>query len=558
MILTVVFILIFFVLIIGLIIFFQYKRKITERKLLEETWGKKTDRPGNFTMISKYARFDAEPTCYSLTEQTLSDIDIESLFSFVDRTESSIGQQYLFSKLVKPSISIADLQLRKKSADFFVQNDGIRKKAKYILYQFEKKGTSAVVDFLNPGLTVKKNRFDKYIQLLSSIAFLSVLFFFVYKPVALFMIFLFGINLMIHLIFRHNNSDKLKAIRQAYQLICTVDKLVSLQIPVVSEKIPNAYKKLANFKKTYHFLDFGIPLNDISSIIFYILDLVKSYFLVEVHLLNFSFNEIVKNKDALCQLFIYVGQVEMALSTASICSDKTIVSCAPVFKEETELIHGVDLIHPLVGNCIPNSITLDQKHAFITGSNMSGKSTFLRTIVINSILAQVLNLCFAKRFESGILKTFSSIKISDNLQEGTSYYFEEVNIIHEMVLNSRSGKRNLFVIDEIFKGTNTIERIALSKAVLQYLSFPGNIVIASSHDIELIELLGNKFELYHFTESIINEQLHFDHKIKTGPLKTRNAIKILEMEGFPGEIVTEANVLTTGIENVAVLNKLIQ
>lgn len=544
----IVLILIFFILIIGMIVFFQYKKKIIEKKLIEDAWGKKIDRLRNFILISKYSEFDKDPISYSLTEQTLSDVDIETLFSFIDRTESAIGQQYLYSKLVNPSISAINLKLRKEYADYFVQNETIRKKAKLILYQFEKKGTASVVNFFNPELTVNKSRFDKYINILTSLAIISMLFFFIYSPVALFMILLFGINLMIHLIFRHNNSDRLKAIRQVYQLIKTSDQLGDLQMPIESKEIPSSNKKLGKFKKTYHFLDFGIPLNDISSVIFYILDLIKSFFLIEVHLLNFSFNEIVKNKEALCQFFIYVGQIEMALATASIKSDKDIVSCVPVFSEESAHLMGTDLIHPTVRNCIPNSVTLCQKHAFITGSNMSGKSTFLRTIIINSILAQSLNLCFAKRFKSAIFKTFSSIKISDNLKEGTSYYFEEVNIIHEMVLNSESGAKNLFVIDEIFKGTNTVERIALSKAILQYLSSPENVVIASSHDIELVELLGNKFDLYHFTESIINEQLHFDHKIKSGPLGTRNAIKILEMEGFPDEIVDDAKAFTTVLE----------
>ena len=127
--------------------------------------------------------------------------------------------------------------------------------------------------------------------------------------------------------------------------------------------------------------------------------------------------------------------------------------------------------------------------------------------------------------------------------QAKSYYFEEVSIIHEMIKKGKDEFPNLFIIDEIFKGTNTIERVALSKAILQNLSLNNNFVIASSHDLELIELLAENFELYHFTESIINNQLYFDHKIKEGGLKTKNAIKIVEMEGFPIEIIKEATSL---------------
>lgn len=121
-----------------------------------------------------------------------------------------------------------------------------------------------------------------------------------------------------------------------------------------------------------------------------------------------------------------------------------------------------------------------------------------------------------------------------------SFYFEEVNIIHQMVKASDSCSAHLFIIDEIFKGTNTVERIALGKSILHYLSRPGNFVISSSHDLELIELIGNNFELYHFSENVQNDQLHFDHKIKPGPLQTRNAIKILEVSGFPVKIIDDA------------------
>lgn len=554
---TIIIIFLIFFLILSLIYFLHYKALKNEKKKLEQAWGRKIERSRNFSSICKYSIFDKEINCYNLTEQTLSDIDIESLFSFIDRTETAIGQQYLYSKIENPSLSVNVLKSRGENSDYFISNVAVRNKARFMLYKLEKKETSLISDFFENTLVVMKSKYEPLLKLLSASALLSVVIFFIYKPVAIFMIILFGINLMIHLIFRHNNSNKLKAIRQSYQLIKTVNKLAALDIPINFENIPSASRKLQKFTKTYHFLDFGIPLNDISSIIFYVLDLVKSFFLIEVHLLNFSYNEIIKQKGALMDFFIYVGQVEIALSTASLKCDNSIVSCIPIFSEEIDVLDGTNLIHPVVVNCIPNSISLCQSNAFITGSNMSGKSTFLRTLIINSVMAQSLNLCFAESFRTSILKAFSSIKIADNLQAGTSYYFEEVNVIHEMVLNSNSGSTNLFIIDEIFKGTNTVERIALSKSILQYLCSPGNVVIASSHDLELVELLGNKFDLYHFTESIINDQLHFDHKIKFGPLKTRNAIKIVEMEGFPDEIVTEANALTNGIENITLLNKLI-
>jgi len=525
------------------IIYFQYKRKNKEKDLLEKTWSQIRIRYRNYYLINQFKPNDEESNSYCLTEQVLTDIDIEELFSFVDRTETTIGQQYLFSKLSKPSISESELKLRGLWADFFIKNVEIRKKVQVILYELEKSGTDQIADFFYPDKIISFSKYKKYLNLLTLLAILSVSLCWTYPLVVFLMLFLFGLNLMIHLIFRYRNSNKLKAIRQVYKLIKVVDKLQGIKMPINPDNISSAKENFWKFKKVYHFLDFGIPLNDISSIVFYVFDLIKSFFLIEIHLLNFSYNEIIKNKEALKAFYIFIGKTEMALSIASLKTDNTLINSRPYFVEETNSLIFEDIVHPLIEHCAPNSLSLYKKSAFITGSNMSGKSTFLRAILINSVLAQSLYLVFATIYKTPILKTFSSIKISDNLQEGKSFYFEEVNIIHEMIVNSNAELKNLFIIDEIFKGTNTVERIALSKAILQNLCKSGNIVIASSHDIELIELLNEEFELYHFAESINSNRLYFDHKIKIGPLKTRNAIKIVEMEGFPSAIIEDAKSL---------------
>ena len=103
-----------------------------------------------------------------------------------------------------------------------------------------------------------------------------------------------------------------------------------------------------------------------------------------------------------------------------------------------------------------------------------------------------------------------------------------------------SDGQNIFLLDEIFKGTNTIERIAAGKAVLTQLVKNGNIVFVSSHDIELCELLEEEYELYHFCEHIQNSEVEFDYLLKQGRLTAFNAIKILKMNGYSDEIIEEA------------------
>jgi DNA mismatch repair ATPase MutS len=160
-------------------------------------------------------------------------------------------------------------------------------------------------------------------------------------------------------------------------------------------------------------------------------------------------------------------------------------------------------------------------------------------------LAQTINTCFADEYRSPVVKQFSSIRIDDNLFEGKSYYFQEVNIMSSLIAEVELSGQSLFVLDEVFKGTNTIERISAAKAILSYLNRSNNIVIVSTHDIELADMLDSEYDLYHFTETIENDELHFDHTIRSGPLKTRNAIKLLELADYPADIIAEARLIST-------------
>jgi DNA mismatch repair ATPase MutS len=107
------------------------------------------------------------------------------------------------------------------------------------------------------------------------------------------------------------------------------------------------------------------------------------------------------------------------------------------------------------------------------------------------------------------------------------------------------GKQNLFIMDEVFKGTNAVERIAAAKAILSYLNRFENIVMVATHDVELAQMLSEEYDQYHFTETIQDGKLVYDHTIHPGVLKSKNAIRFLELSGYPTEIIAEARELTS-------------
>jgi len=143
----------------------------------------------------------------------------------------------------------------------------------------------------------------------------------------------------------------------------------------------------------------------------------------------------------------------------------------------------------------------------------------------------------------------SSIKKSDDINQRKSYYYSEIEAILQFIKLSNKFNNYIFLIDEIFKGTNTIERISAASSVLNYLS-QNNMIFVTTHDIELYDLLNKNFNMYHFSEQVKSGKHFFDYKIKHGTCRTRNAIKLLEIKGYPDNIIFNANSLAKKISNI--------
>ena len=177
---------------------------------------------------------------------------------------------------------------------------------------------------------------------------------------------------------------------------------------------------------------------------------------------------------------------------------------------------------------------------------MSGKSTFLRTVGVNAILAQTITTCLAREYRAPIFHVRSCIGRADDLLAGKSYYIVEVESLLELVRASDDSTPHLFLLDELFRGTNAVERIAAGGAVLHQLLRGSkgitkpHVVIAATHDRELVDLTSGTFDSYHFGDSIGPEGLVFDHRLQHGPSTTRNAIALLRLQGAPETLLTEA------------------
>jgi len=244
------------------------------------------------------------------------------------------------------------------------------------------------------------------------------------------------------------------------------------------------------------------------------------------------------------EVFKAVAGLDAAISIASYLQETKNYS-NPVFNN-SETISFEDMYHPLIKDAVPNSLRNIVKSVLITGSNMSGKTTFIKTFGVNMILSQTLYISLSNTFNIPRYEVKTSIKRNEEMEEGKSYFFVEIEAIKQFI--NLSGNRNkfIFLIDEIFRGTNTIERLSASTAVLKYLNVE-NKVFVTTHDIELQELLHNSFYMYHFSEQVEEKRFFFNYKINEGPCTAGNAIKLLEITGYPEKIINEANSIVNDI-----------
>jgi len=195
---------------------------------------------------------------------------------------------------------------------------------------------------------------------------------------------------------------------------------------------------------------------------------------------------------------------------------------------------------------VPNSITIKQG-VLLTGSNASGKSTFLKTIAINAILSQSIYTCLADKWNAPFVKTMSSMALKDDVMQGESYFMVEIKALKRILDECpRSDEKVLCIVDEVLRGTNTVERIAAACQIMKTLQKESTICLAATHDMELAELLADKYANYHFEETIENDDIHFRYELKDGPATTRNAIRLLQMLGYQEDITKAAETMAEG------------
>ena len=216
----------------------------------------------------------------------------------------------------------------------------------------------------------------------------------------------------------------------------------------------------------------------------------------------------------------------------------------PVLSAQPDRIDARALGHPLLRpeTKVCNDFQLDhaQRIVILTGSNMAGKSTFLRTIGVNLVLSYAGAPVNAASLETSLFRIFTCIKVSDSVQDGLSYFYAEVKRLQALLASTELDDAFpvLFLIDEIFRGTNSRERLIGSRSYIRTLAQGRSVGLIATHDLELVKLADEIEGVVnlHFREDVRDGRMVFDYRLREGPCPTTNALKIMQLEGLPVDL----------------------
>lgn len=514
------------------------KKKFLEK--IKKSWGAVPTREYSWDELEQISAYHKaqQKNSFVIDEITWNDLDMDRIFMLMNQTVSSAGEDYLYAMLHRPEFSEERLKERERLFCFFEKEEKTRIRCQQILTTLRKpRGLS-----LYQSIHVEKDcQVGSPIrEILSCVLFFASLVAFMVVPAYGVFAFLAvsGINIITYLKGKEEINRYLGGFRSVMQLIGCADALEKAGISELSEyikRLKDCKKALGSFRKGSFLVvnHDGMETGPEAVMLDYIrmmthIDLIKFNSMMK------AMREHQKEIEEMIEIF---GLLDACISIASF-RELLPYYCSPKFDSDKKraVLDVENLYHPLILEPVANSIKTT-KAVLVTGSNASGKSTFLKMVAINAILAQTIHTCMATECKMSYFRVMTSMALRDDLESKESYYIVEIKSLKRILDSAKEETPLLCIVDEVLRGTNTIERIAASSEILASLCLPHVLSFAATHDIELTYMLEEYYTNYHFEEEVKEDDVKFNYLLKKGRVTTRNAIRLLKMTGYDDSIV---------------------
>lgn len=528
----------------AIVIFSTYEDAKRKRKAYADveaqfgTFGDYEFSEEKLSSLNSYS--DSKKNDLYVDEITWSDLSMQEVFKQIDNCGSCIGEEYLFYMLKNPVKDQSVLEERERIISLFSSD---RKKTNDLRYTISSIGRLKNISFYEYIFRLKNIRRDSsVIHIIQLIAFTAATVSIVFVPpigIVLTLI-MFFVNIVTYF--------KRKGEIEAYYSVLTCfinilkasDRMVSLEIPELKayfDRLHTASQKFSGLRKrSFMVLSSRDGVMDI-------MQSILDYFRMALHIDLIFFNKMLdiffQGRDSFEEIFEIIGMLDALANVASYRAALPEYTVPEFIPADRKLSLNIsDVYHPLIPDAVRNSIS-EERSCLITGSNASGKSTFIRTVAIASLLAETIHTVPASSYRAPVFKIMSSMALKDNILNGESYYMVEIRSL-KRIFDSVGDVPVLCFIDEVLRGTNTLERVAASAKLLSALAGYNAVVFAATHDLELTYILEQYFSNYHFEEQVTENDVLFDYMLREGRSRSRNAIKLLERFGFDKEITSGA------------------
>lgn len=525
----------------------EKKFKNAYRDKLIQRYGEKADRKykdGEFEHICGYEKEHADD--FRIDEITWSDLDMDAVYKQMNYCKCSAGEEYLYYRLRHPRIKEYHFDRMEEVTEYFRKNETDRLKLQLALHEMGYTGKYSMYDYLNnlDTLGERNNKKDILVDLLF-IPAAGMLFWQIGYGIALIFVLILY-NLITYFKEKSIIEPYITCFAYVFRVLNEVDAIKAVPCSCIDEekeKLLFYKKKFGKFKRFSSLIMSKSRMTGNPTEI--IIDYARMFFHLDIIKFNSMLNEVKKHTEDIDMLLTIMGKLDFYLAIGEYRTYLHEYSI-PVFSKQEYQIQG--LYHPLLETPVKNDIMI-KKSILFTGSNASGKSTMLKAIAVNALLAQSVHTVAADSYHADYFRIYTSLSLKDNIFEGDSYYMAEIRAMKRIIDASEDTRTPLICfVDEVLRGTNTVERIAASTMILKTLSAIHGYCFAATHDIELTDILKHYYENYHFEEEMNQEDIHFSYCLHPGKATTRNAIKLLDVMGYGSQITRNANLLAEQFE----------